>query len=50
MAAGQVPTNHAAAVFEIFKQGAALGAVLGMPFERGSRHGVEFAVEVSLRS
>src|ERR1700674_5479345 len=46
----QVSTDRGARLFEILKQRAALGAVLSMPFNVGSRDRVDLAVEVSLRA
>src|ERR1700682_1250879 len=46
----QVPPYCSARLSEILKQGAALGAVLGMPFNIGSRDRIDFAVEVSLHT
>src|SRR6202035_466486 len=46
----QVSTDRGARLFEILKQGAALGAVLAMPFNVGSRHRIDLAVEVSLHA
>src|SRR6267143_447250 len=46
----QVSTDRGARLFEILKQGAALGAVLSMPFNIGSRDRIDLAVEVSLHA
>jgi len=46
----QVLTDCCARSFEILKQRAALGAVLNMPFNIGSRDRIDLAVKVSLHA
>src|SRR5256886_1127003 len=45
----QVPTDRGARLFEIMKQGAALGAVLNVPFNIGSRDRVDLGDRKSTR-